>query len=711
MKTIFLRALKGEDKAATLRAAVGTPEAAGGKQRFEIDPKIFASVPGSPFCYWVGDRLRSVFSEFPPIERGHRAARAGGQTSDDVRYLRTYWEIGQHSRPSNWHTYLKGGKATKFYVDQVLVAPWDVRRSTFPGFLGRPGRASEKPSNYELYFQPGLTWPLRASAFSPQVMPAGCIFTVRSYAIIDDQQNLLPLLAVLASSVVDYIAKLLLGRFGFPEFVVGVLQKLPIPNLGGEDAAALELLARRAWSLQRSLDVGIETSHAFTLPALLCVEGDTFAARALVWAERTRTICSELHEIQADIDARCFDLYGIDENDRRVIVEGFESDSTALDELVNNAEEVDGEDDEDDSGNSDALVADLVSWAVGVAVGRFNVLLATGAQAVPTEPEPFDELPVNSPGTLIWDDNQLGSVPTGYPLDLPGNGILVDDLGHPRDLSTAVRAVFDAVFGVTANEWWNEAAAVLAPKSHDLREWLAAGFFEHHLKRHSKSGRKAPIVWQLATPSGRYSVWLYAHRLTRDSFFQIQNDIVTPKLAYEERQLAGLTESAGINPAAKERKEIAEQEAFVGELRSLLDEIRCVAPLWKPMLDDGVVLTMAPLWRLIPHHKAWQKELKGKWDELTAGKYDWAHIAMHLWPERVASKCLTDRSVAIAHDLADVFWVEGADGKWKPRPSPTRPIDELVREHTSVAVSAALQGLTEAPSPSGSRAKTRRSSS
>jgi hypothetical protein len=188
MKTIFLRALKGDDKAATLRAAVGTPDAARGKQHFEIDPKIFASVPGSPFCYWVGDRLRSVFSEFPPIERGHRAARAGGQTSDDVRYLRTYWEIGQHSGPSNWHTYLKGGKATKFYVDQVLVAPWDVRRSTFPGFLGRPGRASEKPSNYELYFQPGLTWPLRASAFSPQVMPAGCIFTVRSYAIIDDQQ-------------------------------------------------------------------------------------------------------------------------------------------------------------------------------------------------------------------------------------------------------------------------------------------------------------------------------------------------------------------------------------------------------------------------------------------------------------------------------------------------------------------------------------------
>jgi hypothetical protein len=129
------------------------------------------------------------------------------------------------------------------------------------------------------------------------------------------------------------------------------------------------------------------------------------------------------------------------------------------------------------------------------------------------------------------------------------------------------------------------------------------------------------------------------------------------------------------------------------------------------MLDDGVVLTMAPLWRLIPHHKAWQKELKGKWDDLTAGKYDWAHIAMHLWPQRVVSKCLTDRSVAIAHNLADVFWVEGADGKWKPRPTPTRPIDEFVQERTSVAVKAALRELTEASAPSGAKAKTRRSSS
>ena len=98
-----------------------------------------------------------------------------------------------------------------------------------------------------------------------------------------------------------------------------------------------------------------------------------------------------------------------------------------------------------------------------------------------------------------------------------------------------------------------------------------------------------------------------------------------------------------------------------------------VAPLWNPNLDDGVVLNFAPLWRLVPQHKPWQKELKSTWDALCAGKYDWAHLAMHLWPERVVPKCATDRSLAIAHGLEDVFWVEGTDGKWTRARRPRAP--------------------------------------
>jgi hypothetical protein len=179
---------------------------------------------------------------------------------------------------------------------------------------------------------------------------------------------------------------------------------------------------------------------------------------------------------------------------------------------------------------------------------------------------------------------------------------------------------------------------------------------------------------------------------------------------HEERKLESFRGVLGPNAKAAERKEIEVQESLVAELRALLDEVTRVAPLWNPNLDDGVIINFAPLWRLVPHYKPWQKELKATWDALCAGEYDWAHLAMHLWPERVVPKCASDRSLAIAHGVEDVFWLEGQDGKWRPRPTPARPVEELVRERTSSAVKTALKSLLEAPvaASGGGRGRTGR---
>jgi hypothetical protein len=221
---------------------------------------------------------------------------------------------------------------------------------------------------------------------------------------------------------------------------------------------------------------------------------------------------------------------------------------------------------------------------------------------------------------------------------------------------------------------------------------------------YSKSRRKAPIYWQLATPSASYSVWLYIHAFSKDTLFRVQNDYVAPKLAHEERRLESLTSELRDGATAAQRKTLAAQEAVVDELRAFLDEVKRVAPLWKPNLDDGVIINFAPLWRLVPQNKSWQKELKATWDALCEGKYDWAHLAMHLWPERVVPKCAKDRSLSIAHGIEDVFWAEGTDGKWAARKTPTKSVDELVKERTSPAVKSALKSLLEAPVPSGKNA-------
>jgi hypothetical protein len=206
-------------------------------------------------------------------------------------------------------------------------------------------------------------------------------------------------------------------------------------------------------------------------------------------------------------------------------------------------------------------------------------------------------------------------------------------------------------------------------------------------------------------------VWLYLPALTKDTLYKVYNEYVVPKVEHEQRKLQSLREEFGPRPSAANRKTLTIQEEFVEELRDLLDEVKRIAPLWTPIPGDGVVLTMAPLWRLAGANRPWQKELKSKWDDLTAGKYDWAHLAMHLWPERVIPKCATDRSLAIAHGLEEVFWSHDGDGKSKPRAVPAHSIDALVRARTSVAVKSALKELTEVSGSSASKAKARRAAS
>ncbi len=115
--------------------------------------------------------------------------------------------------------------------------------------------------------------------------------------------------------------------------------------------------------------------------------------------------------------------------------------------------------------------------------------------------------------------------------------------------------------------------------------------------------------------------------------------------------------------------------------------------MWAPDLNDGIVIVLAPCWRLFAHHKSWSRELKKHWDKLTAGDYDWAQLAMHLWPERVIPKCAEDRSLAVAHGLENVFWIQVPDNsdKWDSRPAPSTPIDQLIRERHKPATKAALQ--------------------
>lgn len=335
--------------------------------------------------------------------------------------------------------------------------------------------------------------------------------------------------------------------------------------------------------------------------------------------------------------------------------------------------------------NVTTLTNDIPSYIIGCAFGRWDIRYATGQKPTPELPDPFAPLPACPPGML---QNEKGlpaepaDVPANYPLRISWLGILVDDEGHPEDIVGRVREALAVIWPsggeTTADNIEAEACAIL--KVDSLRDYFAKPdrFFADHLSRYSKSRRAAPIYWPLSTASGSYTVWLYYHRLNDQTLYHVVNDFVDPKLKRTGEDAARLRARTGRSKA--EERELERLIDLELELKDFRDELLRVAEFWRPNLNDGVQITAAPLWRLF-RNRQWQKRLKETWEKLEAGDYDWAHLAYSIWPARVREKCVTDKSLAIAHDLEHLY-VEPPQTTKKRRAK--KEIEEEIEEEFDV---------------------------
>ncbi|NJN66669.1 MAG: hypothetical protein HC884_08080, partial [Chloroflexaceae bacterium] len=285
--TTFFRLLHHDDKATALAAATaalrqGTPH----PDTHTVDPASFAQVPGSPFAYWVSERVRRLFAELPRFESKDRHACVTNPAGNDHRYFRTSWEIPAKfkGRATKWVNMLKGGDFSRYYSDTHLFVDWDDKEQTFLGFEGTPHRPLKRLASADYFFLPGITYSTRSQVgFSARILPAGCIFHAKGPGIFCGTENNPRFLALMNSQIFH---DLLLLQMTFGSYEVGVIQRTPVPNLDTPDGEQLGKLAFACVNLKRGLDTATETSHVFQLPALLQASGDTLAARDAAWAQR-----------------------------------------------------------------------------------------------------------------------------------------------------------------------------------------------------------------------------------------------------------------------------------------------------------------------------------------------------------------------------------------------------------------------------------------
>ena len=636
--------VRGHSNRASLHEILDHEQAQYSCDVYVVPWRCLATLPSDKFLYYLPVELSRLLREQSVFEPDIGTVRQGMGTFDDFRFVHLLWEVPRCSIGEGraWEPFAKGGPFAKYYSAIHLAVKWSKDGAELCEInMLRNGQTAQVRQASDYWRLGGCTYSKRsARGFSARALPKGCIMAGNGPAIISqshisDQY----ILGWLNSRLITSLVELQANAF---EFNTGILKGLPWRSPDHMEHARIAELSFGAAISARTLHRLDETGQYFTfcpVPAKSLLEQVDDAL------EQDRELVEDIAGRDRSVTLEIDKLYGVDSS----VLLGLSDDG-----------DVPGSDDDDNEGCSSGgefpgdYCAFVLSGCVGVVLGRWDIRMAGDPSLAPRLPEPFAALPICSPGMLIgadgrpaepnlivseeWlrarpDANTLppkGSVTApfiqdaGYPLRVAWNGVLVDDPGfngkgpHREDIVRRVREVFDLLWKEKAHDIERVACDILGLT--DVREYFRkpTGFFQDHLKRYSKSRRKAPIYWPLSTKLGSYTLWIYYHRLDGDLLFRAVNEFVNPKIHDVEASLESRTtelDGAAGRAAADVRRSLESLQELRDELLEFRDELLRVANLpYRPNLDDGVLINAAPLWRLFRLPK-WRGECEACWKD------------------------------------------------------------------------------------------------
>lgn len=612
----------------------------------------FLALPQSKILYAAPTRVRELLSSGTYFEPATGTAREGMKSFDNFRFIRLWWEVEQQriGRGKSWERFSKGGDFSYFYLDTHLLLNWanegaelkEINRS-LNGSTAQVRQASD------YWYMPGVTYSKRsAKGFSARVLPADTIFTSNGPAVLSTSEfSSLYLLGWINSRLVRGFIHL---QSNFGDYSTGSLKRLPWVVPGDDVVAQIESASKAAVDASLTFRISArEISPRFLGPNLCESLAATTTTLQNMASEESRShdraisIASELLSNEYSID-----------------------DLSWADELLGEPVDEDGAGDEDAEGEStdhhdvsiEVVASTIISYAIGCVFGRWNFsehISRTAIKEGLSMPDAFAAIPKFAPGQvdIRTEVKKLPNIANEHPDVVELRGICESTSDANNRLVERVRFLFDKFFHGQPGAWENDLCVSLRVQKFSDYIQRPNGFFSKHLAQYSLSGRQAPIYWPLSTASGDYTLWVYYPSLTSQTLYTAINDFIEPKLQQVGADVTALR-NKGSARSRDDEKQFEALQAFELELIELRDTLLKLAPSYKPNHDDGVQISAAPLWPLFSH-KPWQKVLKDTWAKLQKGDYDWAHLAMNYWPERVREKCKTDKSLAIAHGLEDLY--------------------------------------------------------
>lgn len=580
----------------------------------------FDNLPNTVIGYSFNNHILHLFQKENLGQRGFMPQRGFALVADV--HFRLYFE---ETSTSNNRLLYNGGNYSLFYTTYGESFVWEkdgLLAYTYPNF---------RPTGLEFQGKSqGVAYGKRGDILDAHVLKKGFFFTVEGQTIPNLlRNNSFVVLSYVNSILSQYTINLYTGQHK-PS---GYMNLLPMPDYATRQSD-IERIVNAIIDIKRkwfSLDETNLEYHGLIAQMELKggIEAGLDKMQEQLTADYTRyeELVKENDDLWmdlADIDRGCEFRQALnDYKARRPYEELLSIDGASNQNLI----------------DKKTMAQEIVMELVGMAFGRWNTAYAKGEQAIPEFGDVFDALP-------FMPVVSQGEAACPAQLDVPTDGILTNNSDSSLCLASHVREVMHYLWADRADDMEYELCQLIGCNS--LQAYLASptGFFDYHFKRYTKSRRKAPIYWLLASEDGTVDYWVYYPKLSKNTLPQL---II--RLREQQEQLrTRLNAALAAHDKTQESRIRAEQEQVEG----MMDELnRILAVGYVPNHDDGVPVTAAPLLHLAAS-RPWRVECEKNMELLEKGDYDWSHLAMSMYPARVTQKAKKDWCMALTHGLEHI---------------------------------------------------------
>lgn len=609
---VYLRLVDGRNEAEKAQLLREAARNNAHDLRFETSASTLAVIPGRPIVYWASQEMLDAFAEGTPL--GEIApAKQGLATADNERFLRQWFEVSADrsymrardredakASGARWFPYNKGGQFRRWWGNQDYVVNWEGDGSELWDF--RPRSVIRNP---DCYFRPCVSWSNVSSGdVSFRFFDSSSLFGHKGSAVFSESpSDILKYLSFLNSAVVGTLAEYIAPTVMLE---VGQVKSLPWIESDSFDPAGVERLIdifRSDWDAR-------ETSWDFARPPYLRGGHSLLQDAFDDWYRCSCETAEEAQRLETENNHYWADVYSLaDEVEVDVPLSRVSLTYNPRFAFASTKGAPERSEEEYRWLHYQRSARELISWAIGVTMGRYSV-------DVPG-------LVLADQASSIDDFHARVAEPRLQPDDdgiIPVTGGAFDD-----DASRRVKAVLRVVFGAADLgdniEFLTRCLAVKpgsntaefvppvipADPEQALEDYMAKSFAADHQKDYS--GR--PVYWSLESSKGTFRALIYLHRYTPDTVGQVLTKYAAPfvdRLKAEseavgrERDAVTGDDRKADRERARIDKKRSEIDAKVAEVQGYIDSV--LQPLAQRRihldLDDGVRINRLKLaygWR------------------------------------------------------------------------------------------------------------------